>query len=107
MRSPSAMPGPRYDLDELRLALSYDDLKMKGTPNRAQISFSLPATSICNCSDSTTHGPAIRNRGRSNPASNPHKSIGQDRSGDELGTRSHRISADHAVPFECGIDKRD
>ena len=44
---------------------------MNGTPSAAVISFSVPATSICSCSDSTTHGPAIRNRGCSSPASKP------------------------------------
>src|SRR6185436_7216087 len=44
---------------------------MNGTPSCPAISLSLPATSICSCSDSTTHGPAMRNRGRSIPTSNP------------------------------------
>src|SRR5678816_4508501 len=44
---------------------------MKGTPSEPAISLSLPATSICSCSDSTTQGPAIRNSGRSSPTSNP------------------------------------
>ena len=30
---------------------------MNGMPSAAQISFSSPATSICSCRDSTTHGP--------------------------------------------------
>ena len=55
------------------MALSYDDLKMNGMLKAAQISFSCPATSICSCSDSTTHGPAMRNRGRFSPTSNPHR----------------------------------
>jgi hypothetical protein len=36
------MPGPRKDAAELRLALSYDDLKMNGMPALAQMSLSLP-----------------------------------------------------------------
>jgi hypothetical protein len=48
---------PRNDVPELRFALSYDDLKMKGMPSAAQISFSLPATSIWSWRDSTTQGP--------------------------------------------------
>jgi len=39
------------------------------------ISFSRPATSSCNCSLSTTHGPAMRNRGLSRPTSKPHSFI--------------------------------
>ena len=76
MRKPSAMPRPRYDCAELRLALSYDDLKMNGTRSSAQISFNCPATSICSCSDSTTQGPAMRNSGRSRPTSKSHSLIG-------------------------------
>src|SRR5690242_16726324 len=44
---------------------------MKGMPSDFVISFSCPATSICSCSDSTTHGPAMRNSGLSRPTSNP------------------------------------
>ena len=40
-------------------------LKMNGMPSAEVISFSCPATSICSCSDSTTHGPAIRKNGLS------------------------------------------
>ena len=71
MRSPSSMPRPRNDVPELRLALSYDDLKMNGMPSAPQSSFSRPATSSCSCRDSTTQGPAIRNNGRSRPTSKP------------------------------------
>ena len=45
---------------------------MNGMPSAAVISFSVPATSICNCSDSTTQGPAIRKKGWSSPTSKPH-----------------------------------
>src|ERR1700674_520776 len=104
MRSPSPIPSPRYDCAELRLALSYDDLKMNGTFRRAQISFRRPATSICNCSDSTTHGPAIRNRGRCNPTSKPQRFMG---SGDELRARSYRIADGDAPALECRVDESD
>ena len=80
MRKPSAMPRPRYDCAELRLALSYDDLKMNGTRSSAQISFNCPATSTCSCSDSTTQGPAMRNSGRSRPTSKSHSLIASSRS---------------------------
>src|SRR6516225_4904185 len=76
--SPFSIPGPRYDLPELRLALSYDDLKMNGMPSCDVISFSWPATSIWSCSLSTTHGPAIRKNGLSRPASKPHSFIAFD-----------------------------
>src|ERR1700682_3285341 len=98
MRSPSPIPSPRYDCAELRLALSYDDLKMNGTFSRAQISFRRPATSICNCSDSTTHGPAMRNRGRCNPTSKPQRFM---ESGDELRARPHRIAERDSPALEC------
>ncbi len=71
-RRPSSMPGPRKLPKEVRLALSKLDLKMKLMPRRDVISFSWPATSSCSCSDSITHGPAIRNSGWSRPTSNPH-----------------------------------
>src|SRR5450755_2232766 len=67
---------------------------MNGTFSLAQISFRRPATSIWSCSDSTTHGPAIRNRGRCNPTSKPQSFMG---SGDELRARPHRI-ADRNAP---------
>src|SRR5262245_60530317 len=51
---------------------------MNGTPSATVISFKRPATSICNCSDSTTHGPAIRNSGLSRPTSNPHSFIAEE-----------------------------
>src|SRR6266851_4231255 len=104
MRSPSSIPSPRYDCAELRLALSYDDLKMNGTFSRAQISLSWPATSICNCSDSTTHGPAMRNRGRCNPTSKPQRFM---RSGDELRSRPHRIADRDSPALESRIDESD
>src|SRR4051794_5960967 len=89
MARPSCIPGPRNEAPELRFALSYEDLNTNGTCNAAQMSFNVPATSICNCSDSTTHGPAIRNRGRCNPASNPHSCISSERR-DKLGYRRSR-----------------
>src|SRR5712671_2220813 len=44
---------------------------MKGTSSSLQISFSLDAVSSAIWRDSTTHGPAIRNKGLWRPASNP------------------------------------
>src|SRR6188768_4042658 len=58
---------------------------MNGTPSCPAISLSLPATSICSCSDSTTHGPAMRNRGRSSPTSNPQSFMPARSSGDLFG----------------------
>ena len=72
---PSSMPGPRKLVPEVRLALSKLDLKMKFIPSLPVISFRRPATSICSCIDSITHGPAIRNRGWSRPTSNPQSFI--------------------------------
>ena len=86
------MPGPRNDACELRLALSYEDLKMNGMDSDAQIAFSSPATSTCSCRDSTTHGPAIRNSGRWSPTSKPHRFMASDR-GDELGGRLRGLVA--------------
>src|SRR5258708_13436828 len=45
---------------------------MKGKSSSLQISLSVYAVSSAIWRDSTTHGPAIRNRGLSRPASNPH-----------------------------------
>src|SRR5712692_2914186 len=44
---------------------------MNGTSRSLQISFSVDAVSSAIWRDSTTHGPAIRNRGLSRPASKP------------------------------------
>ncbi|MNP72332.1 hypothetical protein D3C76_1688630 [compost metagenome] len=68
---PSSRPGPRKLVPEVRLALSKLDLKMNLMPSSEVISLSLPATSSCSCIDSITHGPAIRKKGWSRPASNP------------------------------------
>ena len=68
---PFSRPGPRKVVPLLRLALSKLLLKMKGMPRLPVISFSWPATSICNCSDSITQGPAIRKKGWSRPMSKP------------------------------------
>src|SRR5690348_1803295 len=73
MRRPSSIPSPRKLLPDVRLALSKLDLKMKLMPSLPVISFKRPAASSCSCSDSTTHGPAIRKNGRSSPTSNPQR----------------------------------
>src|SRR6476661_3125476 len=44
---------------------------MNGTSSSLQISFRVDAVSSAIWSDSTTHGPAIRNKGLSRPASKP------------------------------------
>src|SRR5438067_7557937 len=44
-------------------------------PSSLVIRFSSPATSICNCSDSTTQGTAMRKKGLSRPTSNPQSFI--------------------------------
>src|SRR6266540_5446060 len=93
-RSPSSMPGPRKDPPELRFALSYDDLKTNGTPSAAQIDLSSPATSSCSCIDSTTHGPAMRNSGRSRPTSKPQRFIGGPRRRDLRRPRGHASQSD-------------
>src|SRR5687768_9377251 len=51
---------------------------MNGMPSAEVISLSWPATSSCNCSDSTTQGPEIRNNGRFSPTSNPQSFIALD-----------------------------
>ena len=68
---PLSRPGPRKLVPEERLALSKLLLKMNGMPSAEVISFSVPAVSICNCSDSTTQGPAMRKKGWCSPMSNP------------------------------------
>src|SRR5216684_5388006 len=60
---PSFRPGPRNDLTEDRLALSYEALKMYGTPASAAILATFSAIVRACTSLSITHGPAIRNRG--------------------------------------------
>src|SRR3977135_1788659 len=44
---------------------------MNGTPSSLQISFSVDAVSSAIWRDSTTHGPAIRNKGLLRPPSKP------------------------------------
>ena len=45
-RSPSSRPGPRNEVSDVRLALSYDALKMYGTPHRAAMALIARASSI-------------------------------------------------------------
>src|SRR5687768_17809100 len=64
---PSAMPGPRNDFNDVRFALSYEALKMKGTPHRAA-TFASDSAIIDACvSLSITQGPAISARGAPPP----------------------------------------
>src|SRR5688500_10328056 len=62
------MPGPRNDVSEVRFALSYDALKMSGTPQRAAIFASDSAMKVACASLSITHGPAISARGAALPS---------------------------------------
>jgi hypothetical protein len=64
---PASMPGPRKLFFEERFALSYEALKMNGTPRRDVMSLSVPAISCVSVSPSMTQGPAMRNIGRSMP----------------------------------------
>src|SRR5262249_59207495 len=79
---------------------------MKGIASAAHISFSRPATSICSACDSTTHGPAIRNGGRSSAASKPHSFMASDRR-DELGDGIARAVRLRAPMVERGLDEPD
>src|SRR5207237_8136968 len=74
------------------------------TCGRAQRSCRPPATAICNGADTTTHGPAMRNRGRCNPTSKPQRFM---RSGDELRARSYRIAGRDSPALECRVDECD
>src|SRR5678815_3896100 len=79
---------------------------MNGTRSCPAISFRWPATSICSCSDSTTQGPAIRNRGCSRPASKPQSFIGT--AGPERGTRGScgYLFAARRLVLQRGMDER-
>src|SRR5580693_2075230 len=70
IRKPSAGPGPRNAFTEDRLALSYEALKMYGTPASAAIFAILSAIIHACASLSITHGPAIRNSGFPAPRRN-------------------------------------
>ena len=61
------MPGPRNDFSDVRFALSYDALKMSGTPQRDAIFTSDSAIIDACASLSMTHGPAISARGAPPP----------------------------------------
>ncbi len=61
------MPGPRKLWLEVRLALSKEDLKMKGIASLSVIPLSRSAVSMIKVSLSITQGPAMRNRGWSTP----------------------------------------
>src|SRR6266850_4138834 len=63
IRKPSFKPGPRKAFTEDRLALSYEALKMYGTPASPAILASFSAIIRACVSLSITHGPAIRNSG--------------------------------------------
>jgi len=75
IRKPSFSPGPRNAFTEDRLALSYDALKMYGTPASAAIFATFSAIIRACFSLSITHGPAIRNRGFPPPRRNAPSAI--------------------------------
>src|SRR5213083_611682 len=60
--SPSLTPGPRNEDMDVRFALSYEALKMAGTPQRAVISRMAAAVSSACAALSMTHGPRINAR---------------------------------------------
>src|SRR6185369_6219452 len=60
---------------------------MNGMPRLEVISLSVPAVSICSCSDSTTQGPAMRKKGWSSPTEKLHSFISPAPSGDGLQQR--------------------
>src|SRR4029453_13469534 len=64
---PPSMPGPLNDFSDVRLALSYDALKMRGTPQREAIVTSDSAIIDACASLSMTHGPAMSARGAPPP----------------------------------------
>src|SRR4051812_40762300 len=61
--TPSPRPGPRNDASEVRFALSYEALKMYGTPHRAAMALIARARSMAWLSLSMTQGPAMRTSG--------------------------------------------
>ena len=56
---PFLIPGPRKPLPEVRLALSYDDLKTKGIPNSSTMALIVLAVFKRNSVPSITQGPAM------------------------------------------------
>src|SRR5205823_9982417 len=62
MRRPSARPGPRKLRIEVRLALSYEALKMNGTFSERVTPLMTSAMNSACFSLSMTHGPAMRNK---------------------------------------------
>ena len=61
--SPSVSPGPRYDVIDVRLALSNDALKTTGVPSRRATSAMNTAVSMACDSLSMTHGPRMKASG--------------------------------------------
>src|SRR6266566_2335828 len=70
---------------------------MNGTSSPLQISFSVDAVSSAMWRDSTTHGPAIRNRGLSRPTSKPQSFI--------LSSRDRGLGLAGLV-LQSGLDER-
>lgn len=67
MRQPSAGPGPRKELTEVRFALSNDALKTNGVFVRVVISFNARAISQANASVSSAQGPRMKKADRDQP----------------------------------------
>ena len=65
--NPASRPGPRNDVREVLFALSYEALKIRGTPQRLAMSRSLIAVSTACWVLSMTQGPAIKTNGRPVP----------------------------------------
>jgi hypothetical protein len=59
--------GARNERSDVRFALSYDALKMNGTPARRAMSTSRAASSFACASLSITHGPAMSTSGAPPP----------------------------------------
>src|SRR3954468_13134480 len=61
--NPSSSPGPRNDVADVRVGLSFEALKRKGVPVRRAVRTSRPAKSAACSSLSITQGPAISANG--------------------------------------------
>src|SRR3954453_8799600 len=100
--SPSSSPGPRKLLSLLRLALSKLDLKMNNMPSLSVMALSRSAVRSCSSWLSTTHGPAMRNKGWSSPTSRPSSCIGA-YLGERIDDR-HRLPVAERI-FRCKIGR--
>ena len=67
-RNPSTSPGPRNDSSDVRLALSYDALKISGTPTLRAMAFNARAVASAWSRLSMTQGPAMTTSGAPPPS---------------------------------------